>query len=419
MNRRLAENIFSLLVLQGANYILPLLTLPYLVRVLGPEKFGIIAFAQAFIQYFVILTDYGFNLSATRQIAQFKEDSAKISRLFCAVLGVKFLLMSLSFVLLTTIVMLVPSMREQWPVYLATSLMVLGTALFPQWFFQGMERMKYITALNITAKVIATCSIFIFVRSEADYVIAAGIQAAGMTIAGLIGLLAVRRITRITLKTPNLTELKRVLADGWHVFLSTAAVNLYTSSNTVILGLLTNPVAVGYFSAAEKLVKAVTGLISPLGQALYPHIATLVINSRSTALAFIRKALILFTSIGLLLSILLYTFAMPLVKLLLGEQYLSAVSVVQLMAFLPLIIAVSNILGIQTMLNFGFQKEFSTCLVLGAAVNLTLIFPLSYLFGIEGAAISVLLTETVITLSMGWMLRKQGVYLFAKKEIIA
>lgn len=254
--RRLLGNMASLFTLQGANYILPLVTLPYLVRVLGPEKFGLIAFSQAFMQYFIVATDYGFNLSATREIAVHRGDAEKLGAIVSSVLTIKLLLAVFGFGALMALLWLVPTFHQNWPLYLAVYLSVLGATLFPTWLFQGLERMRDITWMNVGARLVTTAAIFAYIHRPNDYVLAAAIQSASVLLAALPAWWTLNKVQRIKLQVPNVRMLRQQLVAGWHIFLSTAAINVYTSSNTFVLGLIAGPVAVGYFSAANKIVQA-------------------------------------------------------------------------------------------------------------------------------------------------------------------
>lgn len=417
--RRLLGNMASLFTLQGANYALPLVTLPYLVRVLGPEKFGLIAFAQAFIQYFVVATDYGFNLSATRDVAIHREDPQKLAEIIAAVMTIKIILALAGAIVLAFLVWLVPTFRQHWMLYSVVYLTVLGATLFPTWLFQGLERMRDITWMNVGARLTTTACIFIFVQAPSDFVTAGAIQSAPVALAAIPAWAVLRRSHHVQLRLPRLAIIYEQLKNGWHVFLSTAAINVYTSSNTFVLGLIAGPAAVGYFSAANKLIQAVQGLLTPITQALYPHISALVVRSRAEALTFIRKILKWIVPIAFALSGLVLSAAGPLVTLILGSQYGPSISVLAWLAFLPFIIALSNVFGIQTMLTFGMNQLFSRILIASAGLNLLLIVPLAWRFGADGAAISMLCTEIFVTTSMAWMLHRRGINLYLPLREVA
>lgn len=396
----LVENFFSLSFLQVADYILPLITLPYLVRILGPEKFGLVAFAQAFIQYFVIFTDYGFNLSATREISINRENKDKVSKIFSSVMVVKFSLLVISFLVLTGLVLVIPKFRGDWLIYLFTFGMVLGQVLFPVWFFQGMERMKYITFLNITAKFIFTISIFVFIRKTSDYLYIPLINSLGFLVAGVLGIWITRKDFKIDFMLPNLDTVKYHFKEGWHIFISTVSISLYTTSNTFILGLFTNNTIVGYYSAAEKLVKAVQRLLVPISQSVYPYISKLASESKQRALNFIRKLLILVGSASFIVSLLIFVLAVSIVDIILGNQYQQSIIVLRILAFLPFIIGLSNIFGIQTMLTFNLKRAFSKILISAGFLNITLAVVLAPIYKHIGISISVLITETFVTVTM-------------------
>jgi PST family polysaccharide transporter len=203
------------------------------------------------------------------------------------------------------------------------------------------------------------------------------------------------------------------------VFISTAAISLYTTSNSFLLGLMTNNTVVGYFSAAERLLRAATSALSPFTQAIYPHIATLAAQSRDLALAFIQKSLRWLASISFVESVALLLLAHPLVRLVLGPQFAQSEVLVKWMSFLPFLVAISNVLGIQTMVTFGLRREFSRILLVSGLVNIALLLPLAFWFGATGAAISVLTTECLVTAAMWVLLRRRGVVLIRVKERFA
>lgn len=394
--KRLLENFLSLSVLQGANYILPLITLPYLVRVLGPEKFGLIAFAQAFIGYFNILTDYGFNLSATREISIHRENRDKVSEIFSSVMIIKFGLLILSLLIMSVIVFSFEKFSQDWLVYYLTFGMVIGQFLFPVWFFQGMERMKYITVLNIIAKLVFTVSIFVFVREVSAYIYVPLINSLGFVIAGVLALWIVFKGFGVRFRIPPFADIKHQLKEGWHIFMSTVAISLYTTSNTFILGLFTNNTILGYYSAAEKLVRAVQGLWTPVSQTIYPYFSKLYNQDQGKAKQLLVRVLGIAAMITFLISTLGCLSAPFLLPLVLGREYLPSVPVFQILIFVIFAVGINNILGIQGLVSFGYGNKFSQVVIIAGIVHLTLLFILIPRLDYLGPAIATVLSELFI-----------------------
>ncbi|WP_217524744.1 flippase [Vibrio metschnikovii] len=403
--KRLVSNILSLGVLQGANYILPLLTVPYLVRVLGPEYFGLLAFATATIMYFMLVTDYGFNLSATRQISIHREDKDKVNEIFSSVMMLKTALMVVSFGLMSLLVFSFEKFSQHWEVYFISFGMVIGQVLFPVWLFQGMERMKYITYLNIGAKSFFTVCIFIFVQEEADYLLVPLLNAMGFIVAGVCSLYLVKKEFNMRFAWQTSATLKFQLVEGWHVFFSSMAISLYTISTTFILGLFTNNTVVGYFAAADKIVQAAKGLYQPVSQSIYPLIGKKIHEDKQAGLTFIHKTTRVVGTGMFVISVLLFLLAEPIINLLLGQQYQQSVLLLQIMAFLPFIIALSNIFGIQTMLNLGYKQAFSRILVAAAILGVGLSLVLVPMYEGLGIAVTLLAVEVFVTVIMYFYLK--------------
>jgi PST family polysaccharide transporter len=250
-HRTILGNFFSLSVLQFATYLAPVITLPYLVRVLGPSRFGLVELARAIAVYFVILTDYGFNLSATREISLHRGNPRRLSEIFSAVMLLKLLLTVASFVALVAAVFGVPKLRGDWPVYLLAFGTVVGQCLFPIWLFQGLERMKYTAILTIFSKLVTTVSIFVFIRQSDQYLYVPVVQSVGTIAMGVAGLFVALREFPVHFALPSRALLRQELADGWHLFISKMSITLYTTSTTVILGLFTNNTFVAYYVAGE------------------------------------------------------------------------------------------------------------------------------------------------------------------------
>ena len=408
LNKSLVKNFSSLSILQISNYLFPIITFPYLVRVLGPDKFGLVNFAAAFVAYFNVFTDYGFNLSATKDISINRYNQTKVNEIFSTVLVIKLILFAISLLIFSILVFTVPRFSSSWEIYLCSFLIVFGTVLFPGWFFQGMEDMKYITITNISVKVIWTILVFTLIRSADDVLLLVILNGGSFILIGLFSLIILVRIFNVRFIIPSVLQIKTQLINGWYVFISTASITLYTTSNVFILGLFASNEVAGYFAAADKIRVAVQGLFSNAGSTIFPYLSKMFTESKKDAIVFVKKYRNYTVGIAMILTLMLFIFAKPIVLIVLGSGYEPSINVFRIILFLPIIILLSNIYGIQIMLNLGYKKEFFKVIFYAGIINLILSFVLVPKFYEIGTAISVTITEVIVTFGMWNFTRKNN-----------
>lgn len=394
---KLIKNFSSLTVLQISNYLFPLITVPYLVRVLGVENYGLANFVIAFTAYFITFSDYGFNLSATREAALNKNNKNELSIIFNSVLLIKLVLFISGFILFSAIVFSFVVFSKNYILYLIAFGSVLGNVLFPSWFFQGIERMNLISIFSIIIKILFVISIFLFVKSVNDVDLYLIINSASSLILGTVTIFYVYSKLNIKFLIPSKDNLLYQLKEGYHIFLSTLSINLYTTSNTFLLGLLAGNQAVGIFSGANKIREAYQGLLGNFGRTFYPHISKQFIENRSKAFSQIKKYSVVVVGLSLVSGLLLFVLAPQIIRTVLGPDFSEAVSVFQILAFVPAIIMISNIAGIQIMLNLGYKKEFNRIIFSAALFNIILMFVLVPSLSYNGAALSILITEIFVS----------------------
>lgn len=404
--RRILDNFLSLTGIQLVQYLLPLVTFPYLTRVLGPANFGRVAFAVAFIGYFQILTDYGFNLSATREISINRDDGGRVSRIYSSVMAAKTILMFLSFVLMFFLVSFFERLRSDCWLYIFTFGLVLGNVLFPVWFFQGVEKMRYISILRILGSIIYTALIFLIVRGPEDYLFVPLINSIGLIIVGIYSQHIIMNEFNVNFLMPTPHDIKRQVVTGWHLFISTLAISLYTTSNRFIIGLLVDNATLGYYAVAEEITRALQGIVSPIGQAIYPYFSRMQREDRERAKTELKKILILISVLTFIFSIILVFIAPFMVMILTGSSYGESILLLQILVFIVFLVGVSNVLGIQGLVSFGYKEKFTRILITAGIIHIIMLIILTLILSTKGAAIAVVITELIVCILMYDALKK-------------
>lgn len=409
LKSRLFANLVSMTVLQAANFLVPLILLPYLLHCLGSSHFGLLMFAQAFAMTLSLIIGYGYEFSATQQIAIHRDDPQAISRIFCTTLTIRLtFLLSILFIA-TVFVLSLPRFRVDWPLYLVTFLAPIGMAISPNWLYQGMEEVRQLACLNLIARAVAFACTLVFVHSETDYVLAALFESGRVAAAGVAALVLTRRIVPIVIAMPTYRMLRESLRDGWHFYVAIVCGTVYTSSPVLFLGLLADHSAVAFYSLAEKPVRAAIALSTlPMSIVVFPRISALVHESLHEAAVFLRRLVCLAGGGAFLLSCAIFLGRGQILSLVFGTVAAPSIPVLGYLAWLPVLSMMTNILSIQTMVPFGMSRLVSRVLLAAAFLHLALLLPFAYYMGAEGASISVVLTDLFMSGCMAILLARKG-----------
>ena len=266
----LTHNASALLAIQIANQLLPLITIPYLTRTLGVEAYGAYAFALAIVMIACVITDFGFNLWATAEVAAHRDDNERIKRLYGSVTAVK--LMLTTFVVFVIFIYAANSViaAEYRSVLYWTVLPIIGITFQPVWLFNGLERMAYLTIFVLVSRIAFIALTFTLVTSVDDLALLMGVNGLAQIIAALLGFGVLRRFGYVPSR-PKLVACREVLKQASPFFLSRIAVSTYTAGGALFLGVVAGTRSVAIFAVAEQLYRGALALLSPLSQVMYPY----------------------------------------------------------------------------------------------------------------------------------------------------
>ncbi|MDR1940972.1 MAG: oligosaccharide flippase family protein, partial [Endomicrobium sp.] len=319
--KKLFKNWYYLTVLQIAQFVIPFIPIPYLVRVLSPEKFGLTAFAIAFAQLFAIFADYGFSYSAVKGIAVFKKDADKVCEIFSCAIIIKAVMAAAVTCVFGACLFLIPQLSHEKTVFVFAFLMVYADIFFTLWFFQGYEKMKYFAWLTVILQTLYVLGIFIFVKSESDYIYVPLLDALCYFIIGAASLAIIRKKFGVCFKLQPLNKIKFHFKRSWHYFISDFASNAYSCVGVFVLGFIANNAAVGYYRAALSVLFPLKAIFEPVVQAAYPYMSRLAVNSKTQALHFLKTYSALVAGAAFCASCLLFLSSEYIVALFLGADY--------------------------------------------------------------------------------------------------
>lgn len=393
--RKIAENFLSLSLLNIINYIFPLLIIPILISRLGVENYGIYIFAYTVLNYLNLLVQYGFNFSATNKIAKNQNDVVLISDTYSSVSIIRILISLSLIILLGLLYIFIP---ERISIYLYGIGIFLGQGLIPIWLFQGLEKMRFITIINLVVRILVFVLIYFFVQDVRDMGLLMGLQSLSFIIGAFVSIIIVHVQLKVKFSFPSIDQIRRDLSEGWQLFLSTIGMNFYRESNIIILGLLTNYTTVGLYAPAEKLIKAIQSFANIIITALYPYFSRRFAQESTTVIESFQKVgryLAVFFLFG---SVIICLLSYVIIELYLGEAIYNTVINLRILSFVILLGGLNYYYGIIGLVNRGENKFFTKAVWLSGLSSIISCIFLVYFWGDIGAAIAMVLAELILLL---------------------
>ncbi|MEY1088324.1 oligosaccharide flippase family protein [Morganella morganii] len=365
------SNFFYLSCLQFVNMILPLITLPFLLHKLGLENYGKVVFSLAIAAYFTIFINFGFNVAITKEISINRHKNKRISNIISSTILIKLVLFLISFIILYIIEHLFFKTHDI--IYYYALLICLGELLFPLWYYQGVEKMKYITLINSSIKILFTILIFILITKKEDYIYVPLLQGISGILGGIIGLLSIFTLHKIKISLPSLLYIKPILKKGVVFLITDTSAVIKDKTNIIAIGTVIDMSALAYYDLAEKIVWAFRSIFSNITNAFFPFFAKE--KNKNDVKTVIKISLYL----SIFAYIVLIIFSGKIILLLSSPELLPAQPLLYIMGLYVVIATLSGNIGQSVLIVNSLYKEMIKNLLITTILYLIMLSILVYL----------------------------------------
>lgn len=405
------------LINTGTQMLFPLITFPYICRVIEADGIGQINFFQSIISYISLFTCLGIPMYAIREIARDRSDVEQMNRTAMEILLLHSMLTLVGYAIVAILCLTVPQIQVNIPLFLILSLTIFFTAIGCEWFYQGIEDFKYITIRGLIIKTVSVVLLFIFVKSKTDLLYYGCYTVFGVLGGNIFNFFRLRKyIHRENIIFSEL-HIKRHIKPVLKVFSFSVVTSIYLQLNTVLLGFLKNALAVGYFAAATKVMQMLLTMSACLGSVMMPRASHLIAENKEDEFnRLIQKSYDFTLAIALPITIGLIFCAPSLITALCGVKFEHSILPSQIIAPIILMVAISNVFGIQVLFPKGKINIVTLCCGIGAVADLILNLCLIPFFSYIGTSIAYLGAEVATTVSMYFIGRKYIPIIYFKKS---
>ena len=389
------KNFIMNTLLTMSSFIFPLITFPYVSRILSPEGTGKVSFATSVIAYFALFAQLGIPTYGIRACAKARDNKAELSRIVQEIFIINVVMMAVTYVVFGIALGCVPRLQSERPLFLVMSTTLFFNAIGMDWLYRGLEKYTYITIRSILFKFVALLAMFVLIHQKSDYVIYGGISIFAASASNICNLINVHRYIQI--KPVGDYNFRRHLGPIMIFFAMSCATTIYTNLDTVMLGFIKTDIDVGYYNAAVKIKSVLLGIVTSLGSVLLPRASYYIERHEMDEFQRItKKALNFVFLISVPLTVYFILYAKEGILFLSGDAYISAVLPMQIIMPTIIFIGLTNIMGIQMLVPLGREKVVLYSEIAGAIVDLILNTILIPRLSSAGAAIGTLVAEGVV-----------------------
>lgn len=401
MNNSIFKNLSYNVVLQLVLMVLPLVSIPYVSRVLGAEGIGAYSFTLSLTQYFIIVGTLGTALYGNRQIAYVRDDKTQLSKNFWSILIIRMASTAVSFLIY---VLMFYSTSNLQALRVIQSFHILAQMIDITWFYVGLEEFKRIVSRNLLIKLSGLALIFILVKKPEDVVLYTVINL-GMSIFSSLSLWfgVSKWIFHIRL---HINDLKKHIKPIFELFIPQMASQVYVLLDKSMIGFLSSLEQVGFYTQAERIVRSILELTSALGVVMLPRMSYIFSQGNHEQMnQYLNKSLNAVSYISIPMAFGLMAVSPYFVDWFFGPGYESVKILMMMIAPVLVLISLSSVLGVQYLLPANRTKEFTLSIVAGALTNLSINALLIPIYGALGAVIGTLSAEFMVFIIQAYLLR--------------
>lgn len=403
-NKILKSKVFKngmwLTLLQIVNTIIPLLTIPYITRVLGSSEYGIFSISLNWILYLQVLVEYGFGLTGARKVALIENNQNKLNNLFNSIISARIILLIISFVIMNIISLVSNFELKNYICLLLLFMMIFGTTFQLTWLFQGKQDMKFITIINVISRTISVLLIFLLVKNEKDIYLYCLLYSMTLFLSSMISMIVARKKYGLKYKFSNFKSICTEINDGKYLFASSAMTKIFSGFGITILGIFSTSSITGIYSAIYKIPYVLTMFFSPISQALFPYNSAKFKDGYINGKKNVKKIGMPIFCLFLFLSMIIITLHRQIVMVVFGSEYVNYSFIVIPLVFQFIFAVINNFLGIQILVASGNQKLYSKSFSIGCISIIILNIVFGKKFGIYGVSFAAMIGEIILTLSL-------------------